>query len=114
MKDLLRHLCSSTLITALIISNSVQYTSGQLQTCSQIFASSAEENAKMLLCQLYESSSLLAQLGIFISKDIEKLLANEGVTTDEVQDIEKGNMNICDSARESMSTCVSGKGSMNT
>ncbi|KAM3723701.1 putative FMRFamide-like neuropeptide [Dirofilaria immitis] len=89
MKDLLRHLCSSTLITALIISNSVQYTSGQLQTCSQIFASSAEENAKMLLCQLYESSSLLAQLGIFISKDIEKLLANEGVTTDEVQDIEK-------------------------
>ncbi|VBB25188.1 unnamed protein product [Acanthocheilonema viteae] len=54
-----------------------------------IIASSTDANDKVLLCQLYESSSLLAELGIFISKDVEKLLANEGVTTDEVQDIEK-------------------------
>uniref|UniRef100_A0A1I8E9U7 Uncharacterized protein n=1 Tax=Wuchereria bancrofti TaxID=6293 RepID=A0A1I8E9U7_WUCBA len=83
------HLFSSTLITALIISSCVQYTAGQLQTCSQVFATSTEENGKVLLCELYESSSLLAQLGTFVSKDVEKLLANEGVTIDDVQDIEK-------------------------
>ncbi|OZC11655.1 hypothetical protein X798_01518 [Onchocerca flexuosa] len=89
MKGLLRHLCSSSLITALIITISVQYTMGQLQTCSQILASSTEENEKVWLCQLYESSSLLTQLGALVYKDVEKLLSNEGVITDEVQDIEK-------------------------
>ncbi|CAG9530604.1 unnamed protein product [Cercopithifilaria johnstoni] len=83
------HLCSSTLITALIIISCLQYTVGQLQTCSQITALSTDENDKVLLCQLYESSSLLAKLGTFILKDVEKLLANEGVIADDVQDIEK-------------------------
>uniref|UniRef100_A0A8R1TZA3 PH domain-containing protein n=1 Tax=Onchocerca volvulus TaxID=6282 RepID=A0A8R1TZA3_ONCVO len=54
-----------------------------------ILASSTEENEKVWLCQLYESSSLLTQLGALVYKDVEKLLSNEGVIIDEVQDIEK-------------------------
>uniref|UniRef100_A0A0R3S3U4 Uncharacterized protein n=1 Tax=Elaeophora elaphi TaxID=1147741 RepID=A0A0R3S3U4_9BILA len=47
-------------------------------TFNSIIASSTDENDKVLLCQLYESLSLLAELGTFVSKDVEKLLANEG------------------------------------
>ncbi|VDN04936.1 unnamed protein product [Thelazia callipaeda] len=44
-----------------------------------VLASSGEENYnKVLLCQLYESSSLLAQLGALISNGLEKLLINQG------------------------------------
>ncbi|VDK73208.1 unnamed protein product [Litomosoides sigmodontis] len=68
----------------------MQYAAGQLQTCSQIVASSTDENDKVMLCQLYESSSLLAELGTSISKNVENLLANKGVVTaEDVQDIEK-------------------------
>ncbi|VDO24603.1 unnamed protein product [Onchocerca flexuosa] len=42
-----------------------------------ILASSTEENEKVWLCQLYESSSLLTQLGALVYKDVEKLLSNE-------------------------------------
>uniref|UniRef100_A0A915PBW1 Uncharacterized protein n=1 Tax=Setaria digitata TaxID=48799 RepID=A0A915PBW1_9BILA len=55
----------------------------------KVYASSTEENDKVLLCQLYESSSLLAQLGALVSKDVEKLMTNEGLTGEEVQDVEK-------------------------
>lgn len=50
----------------------------KVSCCFQILPSSAEDDNKVLLCHLYESSSLLAQLGAFVYKDVEKLLANEG------------------------------------
>uniref|UniRef100_F1LET0 FMRFamide-like neuropeptides 14 n=1 Tax=Ascaris suum TaxID=6253 RepID=F1LET0_ASCSU len=65
------------------------------QTCSQVMASPGEENHnKMLLCQLFESSTLLAQLGALVSEGLDRLMITQGVVPDvsaeeEGQSIEK-------------------------
>jgi hypothetical protein len=39
---------------------------------------SATAEEKMLLCQLYESSTLLAQLGALVSEGLDRLMLNQG------------------------------------
>ncbi|MFH4979207.1 hypothetical protein AB6A40_005916 [Gnathostoma spinigerum] len=53
--------------------------SGVHQTCTQIMASPEDDNHnKVLLCQLYESSALLAQLGALVNEGIDRLMAEQG------------------------------------
>uniref|UniRef100_A0A914DN34 FMRFamide-like neuropeptides 14 n=1 Tax=Acrobeloides nanus TaxID=290746 RepID=A0A914DN34_9BILA len=52
------------------------------QSCSQIVANNPEGDEKVLLCQLYESSSLLAQLGALVHDGLERLMLNQGISTD--------------------------------
>lgn len=39
---------------------------------------SATAEEKLLLCQLYESSTLLAQLGALVSEGLDRLMLNQG------------------------------------
>jgi len=39
---------------------------------------SATAEEKTLLCQLYESSTLLAQLGALVSEGLDRLMLNQG------------------------------------
>jgi len=56
-------------------------------SCLQIMASGAEENQdKMLLCQLLESSSLMAQLGALVSEGLTRLAAVQGIVVDGAQE----------------------------
>ncbi|KAI1725299.1 FMRFamide-like neuropeptide 14 [Ditylenchus destructor] len=49
-------------------------------TCAQIIGSSNIENdEKLLLCQLYESSALLTQLGALVSQGLDRLMISQGV-----------------------------------
>ncbi|KAL7075417.1 hypothetical protein ACQ4LE_004914 [Meloidogyne hapla] len=45
-------------------------------TCAQLAGGDEE---RLLLCQLYESSTLLAQLGNFVTEGIERLAATHGL-----------------------------------
>jgi len=48
-------------------------------TCAQIIGNNAENDEKLLLCQLYESSSLLTQLGALVSQGLDRLMVSQGV-----------------------------------
>ncbi|KAK0416197.1 hypothetical protein QR680_012337 [Steinernema hermaphroditum] len=50
--------------------------------CAQILANPDEYSEKTLLCQLYESSNLLAELGVLVSEGVEKLMATQGLSTE--------------------------------
>jgi hypothetical protein len=48
-------------------------------TCAQILNGEADNDEKLLLCQLYESSSLLTQLGALVSQGLDRLMLSQGV-----------------------------------
>jgi len=50
------------------------------QPCSQLATGGEDEQNKMLLCQLFESSNLLAQLGALVSEGLERVMLSQGVT----------------------------------
>uniref|UniRef100_A0A7E4WA49 FMRFamide-like neuropeptides 14 n=1 Tax=Panagrellus redivivus TaxID=6233 RepID=A0A7E4WA49_PANRE len=54
------------------------------QNCNQILAAGNEGDERVLLCQLYESSSLLAQLGVLVTEGLDRLMVNQGLTPEVV------------------------------
>ncbi|CAJ0942302.1 unnamed protein product, partial [Mesorhabditis belari] len=93
------------------------------KTCSEILAAgpSGEEAQQqaVLLCQLSESATLLAQLGGLVSEGLERLMTTHGIADDSeeqsdsarestnISDSERGSTNTCDSERGSTSICAS-------
>ncbi|ETN76543.1 hypothetical protein NECAME_11622 [Necator americanus] len=47
----------------------------------QEILSSGGDQQDLLLCQLSESSTLLAQLGILVSEGLDRLMQNQGIAT---------------------------------
>lgn len=52
-----------------------------LSTLLQVTSSTDESSHKGLLCQLAESSQLLAQLGILVNEGLERILQENGQIT---------------------------------
>ncbi|KAE9555515.1 hypothetical protein FO519_001283 [Halicephalobus sp. NKZ332] len=72
-------LASVTLVLVSLASLQVSGADSTAQNCNQILASGAENDERMLLCQLYESSNLLAQLGILVTEGLDQLMLNQGL-----------------------------------
>jgi len=55
------------------------------ETCAQLISKSAlseGDEEKLLLCQLYESSTLLAQLGVLVSEGLDRLILSQAAPED--------------------------------
>uniref|UniRef100_A0AC34QU68 Uncharacterized protein n=1 Tax=Panagrolaimus sp. JU765 TaxID=591449 RepID=A0AC34QU68_9BILA len=52
------------------------------QSCTQVLANNAANDERYLLCQLYESSNLLAQLGVLVTEGLDQLMVNQGLVTE--------------------------------
>ncbi|KAK6743945.1 hypothetical protein RB195_010939 [Necator americanus] len=50
------------------------------KNCNEILSSGGDQQ-DLLLCQLSESSTLLAQLGILVSEGLDRLMQNQGIAT---------------------------------
>uniref|UniRef100_A0A914YMA9 FMRFamide-like neuropeptides 14 n=1 Tax=Panagrolaimus superbus TaxID=310955 RepID=A0A914YMA9_9BILA len=70
------------LLITIALSSKVVAQSTAAQTCNQILANSSENDERLLLCQLYESSSLLAQLGVLVTEGLDRLMINQGLVTE--------------------------------
>ncbi|GMT19269.1 hypothetical protein PFISCL1PPCAC_10566, partial [Pristionchus fissidentatus] len=62
-----------------------------LTSCADLSSSSPDDSHKGLLCQLAESSQLLAQLGVLVNEGLERILQENGLTaqTEEGGDVNK-------------------------
>ncbi|WKY01194.1 hypothetical protein Q1695_015307 [Nippostrongylus brasiliensis] len=49
-----------------------------VKNCNEILANGGDQQ-ELLLCQLSESSTLLAQLGILVSEGLDRLMQNQGI-----------------------------------
>jgi hypothetical protein len=70
------------LITIALSSKVAVAQSTAAQSCNQILANSSENDERLLLCQLYESSSLLAQLGVLVTEGLDRLMINQGLVNE--------------------------------
>ncbi|GMR42277.1 hypothetical protein PMAYCL1PPCAC_12472 [Pristionchus mayeri] len=75
------------LLSSLFLSSLAQ----SLTSCADVTSSPDDSSHKGLLCQLAESSQLLAQLGILVNEGLERILQENGLTaqTEEGAEVNK-------------------------
>jgi len=75
-------LAFGTLFLVSLVCSQVSAADSAAQSCAQIIANGAENDERILLCQLYESSNLLAQLGVLVTEGLDQLMLNQGLLTE--------------------------------
>ncbi|CAJ0597648.1 unnamed protein product [Cylicocyclus nassatus] len=59
------------------------------KNCNEILANGGDQQ-ELLLCQLSESSTLLAQLGILVSEGLDRFMQNQGISAEQPSEVETG------------------------
>ncbi|KJH45104.1 hypothetical protein DICVIV_08861 [Dictyocaulus viviparus] len=65
-----------------------QKTSSNKLLAVKILSNGADQQ-ELLLCQLSESSTLLAQLGILVSEGLDRLMQNQGIAVDDSNEVDE-------------------------
>ncbi|VDM52493.1 unnamed protein product [Angiostrongylus costaricensis] len=52
-----------------------------MEPCSKKILSNGGDQQELLLCQLSDTSTLLAQLGILVNEGLDRLMQNQGITS---------------------------------
>nr|AAO18223.1 FMRFamide-like propeptide [Oesophagostomum dentatum] len=76
MRGLGAGLLLATLST--LVPSSAGAVEGTAKNCNEILSNGGDQQ-ELLLCQLSESSTLLAQLGILVSEGLDRLMQNQGI-----------------------------------
>ncbi|TKR76982.1 hypothetical protein L596_018036 [Steinernema carpocapsae] len=79
---LLAGILSTLLVASSVGADAAVAASATTTQCAQILANPEEYSEKTLLCQLYESSNLLAELGVLVSEGIDKLMVAQGLSNE--------------------------------
>ncbi|XGW15415.1 hypothetical protein V3C99_001133 [Haemonchus contortus] len=82
MRGLGAGLLLATLSTLLPSSGAAPAETAVAKNCNEILANGGDQQ-ELLLCQLSESSTLLAQLGILVSEGLDRLMQNQGIAATE-------------------------------
>ncbi|PIO74308.1 hypothetical protein TELCIR_03690 [Teladorsagia circumcincta] len=88
MRGLGAGLLLATLSTLLPSSAAAPADSVVSKSCNEILANGGDQQ-ELLLCQLSESSTLLAQLGILVSEGLDRLMQNQGIAAAEGTELDE-------------------------
>ncbi|KAK5978011.1 FMRFamide neuropeptides 14 [Trichostrongylus colubriformis] len=91
MRGLGAGLLLATLSTLLPSSAAAPADSAVAKNCNEILANGGDQQ-ELLLCQLSESSTLLAQLGILVSEGLDRLMQNQGIAAADVAELDESGL----------------------